>query len=137
MEYESNKVIDFIGKVSVFEPNLSDTTNSIYFNWRNYSIRYSDHKTLSRKSARFDVVYYYQPLGFLIREPYKEEWNWFSEEDAYSFFRRLDKKDKKHPKKDERRMKRKIRVINQVVARVRKEKKNLKRKLNILLNGED
>jgi spermidine/putrescine-binding protein len=137
MEYESNKVIDFIGKASVLEPVLSDTTKSIYFSWKNYSIRYSDHKTTSRKSGRFDVVYYYQPQGFLIREPYKEDWAWYSEDDAYTFFRRLDKKDRKHSKKDNRPMKRKIKVINQVVARVRKEEKHLKKKLHRLIEGED
>lgn len=134
MEYDSNKVISILKKNSELPPEESTTTRSVYYYWKNYSFRYSDHKTTSNRTCQFNIVFWYRPLGFLIKEPGKDTYNWHSEAQTYTFLRRLEKRERKAERKRKDSQKRKMTIINQIIMRTRKEKKRLKR---LLFGGEN
>ena len=133
MKYDSNKVISVLKKNSTLPPEESTSTKSIYYYWKNFSFRYSDHKTTSVKAGQFNIVFWFRPLGFLIKEPDKEVYNWYSEADTYTFLKRLEKKERKSKRKRKESHKRKIKDINQSIIWTRKYEKKLKR----LLSGEN
>ena len=124
MKYEDNKILTLLQKNSVLDLNFSKTTRSLYFYWRQISFRYSDHRTTKNKIDQYSIVFWYEPLGFMIKPPDKESYSWYSEIEAYNFLRKLEKEDRKS-KKNKRKdpQKRKQKQINQILRKRRKNKK--------------
>lgn len=121
MEYEVNKVLEVLRRNSVLETGESKTTKSIYFYWRNWSFRYSDHKTTSEKHGQYNIIYWYKPLGFMFKAPGIEVYSWFCERDMVAILNRIYKKDK--PKNEKNAQKRRMKNITQKIKKARKEKK--------------
>ena len=100
MEYMNNKVIKLLKRYSILPPEKSETTKSIYFYWEDFSFRYSDHGTTSKKTGRFGFIY--KNTGFLVREPGKLQNKFYTEKRAACLLRRLRKYLKKERKSSER-----------------------------------
>ena len=100
MEYENNKVIKLLKRYSILPPEKSETTRSIYFYWEDFSFRYSDHGTTSKKIGRYGVIY--KDTGFLIRKPGEIRNKFYTENRAACLLRRLIKGLKKERKNYER-----------------------------------
>lgn len=96
MSYENNRIKYYLDRNSLIQ-TYSKTTSSIYYYFRSFSVRYSDHITLSKlRTKQYQIIRTSKKV--LIQKPEEDKYVNYNEKTGLYFLRKLVKED--IPRKD-------------------------------------